>query len=74
MGDEPAFFGIGLLLALIFCAFLPNTAVTPEEWQFAEKSCVTNGGVEYTRGSGVIRSQKVICNNGAEFVAKDTSR
>ncbi len=74
MGDEPAFFGIGLLLALIGCALLPNTAVTPKEWEFAENSCASNGGVEYTRGSGVMRSQKVICNNGAEFVAKDDSR
>lgn len=74
MSDEPAFFGIGLLLAFIGCALLPNTAVTTEEWQFAEKSCSTNQGVKYTRGSGAIRSQKVVCNNKAEFVGITESR
>lgn len=68
MNDDTPFFFIGVILCALVCAFLPNTSVTNAEWEFASKSCQNNGGVQYTRGSGAIRAQKVICVNGAEFV------
>lgn len=63
--DGEVFF-IGLFLGLIFCGFLPNTSVTAAELRAAHSMCAVNGGVEYVRGSGVIRSLKVVCNNGVE--------
>lgn len=60
-------FGIGFSLAIIICAFLPNTAVTKEEWEWATSSCAANGGFDEIRGAGSIRSASVTCKNGADF-------
>ncbi len=55
---------IGLILACIITAFLPNTSVTAAEWDAATTVCANNSGVKYARGEGSIRSLKVVCNNG----------
>lgn len=59
---------IGLFLAAIVCALLPNTKVTAHEWAQAAEVCALNGGIDYVRGEGAIRSLKIVCNNGAEVV------
>lgn len=64
--DEMEGFAIGFALASIVSAFLPNTAVTAAEWGAAAGICENNGGVQYVRGEGAIRSLKVVCNNGVE--------
>lgn len=68
MNDDVPYFFIGFILCALVCAFIPNTAVTNNEWKYASESCKNDGGVHYTRGAGAIRAQKVICANGAEFV------
>lgn len=69
-GDVGTAFFTGVVLSAIVGALIPNTSVTELEWEFASKSCAVNGGVDYTRGSGMIRSQKVVCKNMAEFIRK----
>lgn len=65
-------FIIGLALASILTALLPNTSVTSSEWSTARAVCEHNSGVNYVRGEGAIRRLKVVCKNGVEASPKPT--
>lgn len=60
-------FWVGVFLVAIICAFLPNTPVSEQEWNWAVSSCAANGGFESMRGEGFISSAAVTCRNGAAF-------
>jgi len=58
----------GLVIAGVIAALMPHPNTTPEEINWAETVCQSNGGLDKLRSSGrFILPARAVCKNSATF-------